>query len=161
MSDNLFSKQKHANCVSSTGSVVDACKSPSSLSPYSFFLFWPDSSKCCVSSPKHRQSEQFTLSLSTCLFNYFPVSESHTTPESLPLSHSLSICLSLPHTHVHTHTQIVVSVTWAPCLCWQVIDESLDVKEVVYSAERVSVMHDDELVSIAPPQGSLGDCSYQ
>uniref|UniRef100_A0A673BBZ7 Amyloid beta (A4) precursor-like protein 2 n=1 Tax=Sphaeramia orbicularis TaxID=375764 RepID=A0A673BBZ7_9TELE len=27
-----------------------------------------------------------------------------------------------------------------------VIDESLDVKEVVYSAERVSVMHDDELV---------------
>uniref|UniRef100_A0A8C6KYL6 Amyloid beta (A4) precursor-like protein 2 n=1 Tax=Nothobranchius furzeri TaxID=105023 RepID=A0A8C6KYL6_NOTFU len=28
----------------------------------------------------------------------------------------------------------------------QVIDESLDVKEVVYSAERVSIMHDDELV---------------
>lgn len=29
------------------------------------------------------------------------------------------------------------------------IDESLDVKEVVYSAERVSVIHDDELVSTA------------
>lgn len=37
------------------------------------------------------------------------------------------------------------------------IDESLDVKEVVYSAERVSVMHDDELVSIAaPPTGLSG-----
>lgn len=31
-----------------------------------------------------------------------------------------------------------------------VIDESLDVKEVVYSAERVSVMHDDELESYRP-----------
>ncbi|XP_010738000.2 amyloid beta precursor like protein 2 isoform X2 [Larimichthys crocea] len=31
-----------------------------------------------------------------------------------------------------------------------VIDESLDVKEVVYSAERVSVMHDDELGSYRP-----------
>ncbi|XP_039986872.1 amyloid-like protein 2 isoform X3 [Xiphias gladius] len=30
------------------------------------------------------------------------------------------------------------------------IDESLDVKEVVYSAERVSVMHDDELESYRP-----------
>ena len=35
------------------------------------------------------------------------------------------------------------------------IDESLDVKEVVYSAERVSVMHDDELVSIAVPSTGL------
>ncbi|XP_061575794.1 amyloid-like protein 2 isoform X2 [Cololabis saira] len=34
-----------------------------------------------------------------------------------------------------------------------VIDESLDVKEVVYSAERVSVLHDDELESYRP----LGD----
>ncbi|PWA32506.1 hypothetical protein CCH79_00019409 [Gambusia affinis] len=32
-----------------------------------------------------------------------------------------------------------------------VIDESLDVNEVVYSAERVSVMHGDELVSTAAP----------
>ncbi|XP_012777131.1 amyloid beta precursor like protein 2 isoform X2 [Maylandia zebra] len=32
----------------------------------------------------------------------------------------------------------------------KVIDESLDVKEVVYSAERVSVMHDDELESYRP-----------
>ncbi|XP_030007125.1 amyloid-like protein 2 isoform X3 [Sphaeramia orbicularis] len=31
-----------------------------------------------------------------------------------------------------------------------VIDESLDVKEVVYSAERVSVMHDDELETYRP-----------
>lgn len=31
-----------------------------------------------------------------------------------------------------------------------VIDESLDVKEVVYSAERVSVMHDDELEAYRP-----------
>ncbi|CAJ1064974.1 amyloid-like protein 2 isoform X5 [Xyrichtys novacula] len=31
-----------------------------------------------------------------------------------------------------------------------VIDESLDVKEVVYSAERVRVMHDDELESYRP-----------
>ncbi|KAM8769477.1 amyloid-like protein 2 isoform X5 [Acanthopagrus latus] len=31
-----------------------------------------------------------------------------------------------------------------------VIDESLDVKEVVYSAERVSVMHDDELEAFRP-----------
>ncbi|XP_068173071.1 amyloid beta precursor like protein 2 isoform X2 [Antennarius striatus] len=31
-----------------------------------------------------------------------------------------------------------------------VIDESLDVKEVVYSAERVSVMHDDEMESYRP-----------
>ncbi|KAM3875477.1 amyloid beta precursor like protein 2 [Diretmus argenteus] len=31
-----------------------------------------------------------------------------------------------------------------------VIDESLDVKEVIYSAERVSVMHDDELESYRP-----------
>ncbi|XP_054598573.1 amyloid beta precursor like protein 2 isoform X2 [Nothobranchius furzeri] len=31
-----------------------------------------------------------------------------------------------------------------------VIDESLDVKEVVYSAERVSIMHDDELESYRP-----------
>ncbi|XP_029923543.1 amyloid beta precursor like protein 2 isoform X1 [Myripristis murdjan] len=31
-----------------------------------------------------------------------------------------------------------------------VIDESLDVKEVIYSAERVSVMHDDELESYGP-----------
>ncbi|XP_037533572.1 amyloid-like protein 2 isoform X2 [Nematolebias whitei] len=31
-----------------------------------------------------------------------------------------------------------------------VIDESLDVKEVVYSAERVSVMHDDELDTYRP-----------
>ncbi|TWW76915.1 Amyloid-like protein 2, partial [Takifugu flavidus] len=31
-----------------------------------------------------------------------------------------------------------------------VIDESLDVKEVVYSAERVSVIHDDELESYRP-----------
>ncbi|XP_071352029.1 amyloid beta precursor like protein 2 isoform X5 [Trachinotus anak] len=31
-----------------------------------------------------------------------------------------------------------------------VIDESLDVKEVVYSAERVSVMHDDELETYHP-----------
>uniref|UniRef100_A0A4W5JKE6 E2 domain-containing protein n=1 Tax=Hucho hucho TaxID=62062 RepID=A0A4W5JKE6_9TELE len=28
-----------------------------------------------------------------------------------------------------------------------VVDETLDVKEVIYSAERVSVMHGDELVS--------------
>lgn len=41
------------------------------------------------------------------------------------------------------------------------IDESLDVKEVVYSAERVSVIHDDELVSTgAPSTGTLGNCSY-
>ncbi|CAJ1064978.1 amyloid-like protein 2 isoform X5 [Xyrichtys novacula] len=32
----------------------------------------------------------------------------------------------------------------------KVIDESLDVKEVVYSAERVRVMHDDELESYRP-----------
>ncbi|XP_036392005.1 amyloid-like protein 2 isoform X4 [Megalops cyprinoides] len=31
-----------------------------------------------------------------------------------------------------------------------VIDESLDVKEVIYSAERVSVMHDDELETYRP-----------
>ncbi|XP_077578342.1 amyloid beta precursor like protein 2 [Stigmatopora nigra] len=31
-----------------------------------------------------------------------------------------------------------------------VIDESLDVKEVVYSAERIRVMHDDELASYRP-----------
>lgn len=37
------------------------------------------------------------------------------------------------------------------------IDESLDVKEVVYSAERVSVIHDDELVStVAPSTGLWG-----
>lgn len=38
------------------------------------------------------------------------------------------------------------------------IDESLDVKEVVYSAEIVGVKHDDELVSIvAPSTGLSGD----
>lgn len=35
------------------------------------------------------------------------------------------------------------------------IDESLDVKEVVYSAERVSFVHDDDLVSIAAPSTGL------
>lgn len=38
------------------------------------------------------------------------------------------------------------------------IDESLDVKEMVYSAERVSVLHDAELVSTAvPPTGLFGE----
>uniref|UniRef100_A0A3Q1BU62 Amyloid beta (A4) precursor-like protein 2 n=1 Tax=Amphiprion ocellaris TaxID=80972 RepID=A0A3Q1BU62_AMPOC len=37
-----------------------------------------------------------------------------------------------------------------PKISENVIDESLDVKEVVYSAERVSVMHDDELESYRP-----------
>ncbi|XP_023999694.1 amyloid beta precursor like protein 2 isoform X1 [Salvelinus sp. IW2-2015] len=32
----------------------------------------------------------------------------------------------------------------------QVVDETLDVKEVIYSAERVSVMHGDELESYRP-----------
>ncbi|XP_015239668.1 PREDICTED: amyloid-like protein 2 isoform X2 [Cyprinodon variegatus] len=36
-----------------------------------------------------------------------------------------------------------------------VIDESLDVKEVVYSAERVSVMHGDELESYRPLGGDF------
>ena len=37
------------------------------------------------------------------------------------------------------------------------IDESLDVKEVIYSAERVSVMHADDLVSTAPSSGLSGE----
>lgn len=41
------------------------------------------------------------------------------------------------------------------------IDESLDVKEVIYSAERVSVLHGDEPVSIATLSTgySGGNCS--
>ena len=37
------------------------------------------------------------------------------------------------------------------------IDETLDVKEVIYSAEKISVMHDDEMVSTVPPSGLSGE----
>lgn len=130
------------NCVPRGKSVVDACKPPPPLSPPSLYKTAPS-----VSSHKHGQSLQFTslhihtLLLSACL--------------SLPLFLSLSIS----HTYDLSHT---LRNLGSP-VCVDRWLMSLWMLRKWFTAQRESelCMMMSWWVQRCPPQGSLGNCSYE